>query len=85
MNQVFQKARDKHMQQATNNEQDQETMAQQQAQSHILLATFEEAVNHFVAHSGEALAVNQDTMRELQGQHPLWPEEQRLAAPQENQ
>ncbi|MBV7263403.1 hypothetical protein KCG43_15480 [Photobacterium sp. WH24] len=86
MNQVFQKARDKHIQQATNNaEAEKETVEQQQARSHILLTTLEDAVNHFVAHSGEDLAMNQDKMRELHRQHPLCPEGQGLAAPHDSQ
>ncbi|MDO6582802.1 hypothetical protein Q4491_15785 [Photobacterium sp. 2_MG-2023] len=86
MNKVFQKASDKHIQQATNNaEAEKETIEQQQAQSHILLATLEDAVNHFVAHSGEDLTLNQDTIRELHRQDPLCLEGQGLAAPHDSQ
>lgn len=84
MDNVFQKARDKRIRQATANAEKGMT-EQQVTQSHILLATLEEAVNHFVANSGADLKLNQDKIREMHQQHHLCLEGQRLGAPHESQ
>ncbi|KKC98824.1 MULTISPECIES: hypothetical protein [Photobacterium] len=83
MNQVFQQARD--MQQATNHSE--KTAADQaQTQSHILLTSFEEAVDHFAANHSEDLKLTQAKLRELYSLAHLCLEgQQELSTPDDSQ
>ncbi|GAB6261155.1 hypothetical protein L4174_021810 [Photobacterium sp. CCB-ST2H9] len=83
MENVFQLAQNKRIKHASGRE----TPEQQEkhvAQSHELLASLEDAVNHFVANQGEDLKQSQAKLRDLHQQHHLCLKARRLNTPHES-